>query len=414
MKWCSSLILLKEVNEELPGNPVFRDWMMDTLKKQRRVLIITGEASGDLHGANLIRAAREIDPGLSFFGIGGPLMQEAGCEVIVPIAEISVFGFVEVLGKLLTIKRVFRKIGEILRHERPDVVLLIDFPGFNMRVAKEAHNLGIPVLYYIAPKVWAWKQGRAKKIADTVDRLAVIFPFEPKYYAGMGLQVDYVGNPLLDEFEYTTGIDDFCIEHGLDREKKIIGLFPGSRSSEIKYNFQSILQTAALLEKRYSGCQFLMPLASSVSEPELRQQIEDAGLPVKLLTDNIYEVSAACDVVLAVSGTVTLQIALTGTPLLVINRVHPLTYAIAKRFVKIPHVSLVNIIAGREVVKEFLQDEVVPEKLSTEILQILENTEYNQKIRAGLAEVTELMGEKGCSEKVAWIASELSLADKKG
>ena len=386
--------------------------MMQTIKKQRRVLIVTGEASGDLHGANLIRAAREIEPGLSFFGIGGPLMQEAGCDVVVPIEEISVFGFVEVLGKLLTIKKVFRKIGDILRHERPDVVLLIDFPGFNMRVAKEAHKLRIPVLYYIAPKVWAWKQGRAKKIAGTVDRLAVIFPFEPKYYEGMGLQVDYVGNPLLDEFEHTTDIDGFCVEHGLDRKKKIIGLFPGSRSSEIKYNFKSILQTAALLEQKYSGCQFLMPLASSVSEQGLRQQIEVAGLPIKLLTDNIYDVSAACDVVLAVSGTVTLQIALTGTPLLVINRVHPLTYAIAKRFVKIPHVSLVNIIAGREVVKEFLQYEVVPEKLSAEILQILENTEYNQSICNGLNEVRELMGEKGCSAKVAHIASELSLFDQ--
>ena len=357
---------------------------MDTGKKERRVLIISGEASGDLHGANLIRAARDVDSGLSFFGIGGSLMQEAGCDIVVPSEEISVFGLFEVFGKLRAIKKVFRRMCDIIRTDKPDVVLLIDFPGFNMRVAKVAHQLGVPVLYYIAPKVWAWKQGRARKIADTVDRLAVIFPFEPKYYAGMGLQVDYVGNPLLDEFTYSTDTDSFCVSHELDRSRKIIGLFPGSRGSEIKYNFESILQTAELLNGKYPGCQFLMPLAPSLSQTEISGKINESGLPIKLVKDNIYDVAAACDVVLAVSGTVTLQIALTGTPLLVINRVHPLTYAIGKRVVKIPHVSLVNIIAGREVVKEFLQNAVVPQKLYEEILQILENTDYNQKICDGL------------------------------
>lgn len=379
-------------------------------QKKRHVLIISGEASGDLHGANLIRAARDIDPGLSFFGIGGPLMREAGCEIVVPAEEVSVFGLVEVFGKLRFIRQVFKKICGIVREQKPDVVLLIDFPGFNMRVAREAHKIGVPVLYYIAPKVWAWKQGRARKIADTVDRLAVIFPFEPKYYEGMGLQVDYVGNPLLDEFNYTTDTNSFCATHGLDRTRKIIGLFPGSRNSEIKYNLAAILETAELLYKKYDNCQFLLPIAPTLSRPDVERLVVASGLPIRLVTDNIYDISAACDVVLAVSGTVTLQIALTGTPLLVINRVHPLTYAIGKRVIKIPHVSLVNIIAGREVVKEFLQNEVVPQNLYAEIVKILEKADYNQEICGGLREVATLMGEKGCSAKVASIASGMSQA----
>ena len=384
---------------------------MDNSKRERRVLIISGEASGDLHGANLIRAAREVDPGLSFFGIGGSQMRDAGCEIIVPLEDISVFGFVEVLGKYRSIKRVFHQICQIIESERPDVVVLIDFPGFNMRVAKFANSIGVPVLYYIAPKVWAWKRGRARKIGETVDRLAVIFPFEPQYYAGMKVKVDYVGNPLLDEFSLLCDRETFCRRHGIDRSRKVVGLFPGSRGSEIKYNLEKIFQTAEKLLAKYQDCQFLLPVASSLSEENIRDRVDSSGLPIKILDENIYDISAACDVVLAVSGTVTLQIALTGTPLLVINRVHPLTFALAKRVVKIPYVSLVNIIADREVVKEFLQDEVVPQHLYEEIVQILENTDYNQEIRAGLKEVTDLMGEKGCSEKVARILSEMSLSN---
>ncbi|PLX99381.1 MAG: lipid-A-disaccharide synthase [Desulfuromonas sp.] len=381
---------------------------MEEHLKQRRILIISGEASGDLHGANLIRAAREVDPGLSFFGVGGRKMQEAGCDILVPMEEISVFGVFEVFGKLRAIRKVLKRIRHIIANEKPDVVLLIDFPGFNMRVARAAHSAGVPVLYYIAPKVWAWKEGRAKKIGETVDRLAVIFPFEPPYYAGMSVKVDYVGNPLLDEFSYTTDTDSFCRQHGIDRAGKVIGLFPGSRNSEVRYNFDDILATARLLKERYAGCQFLLPLASSLPEDDIRARVAASGLPIHVLNENIYDIANACDVVLAVSGTVTLQIALTGTPLLVINRVHPLTYAIGKRVVKIPHVSLVNIIAGREVVKEYLQDEVVPEHLYKEILQILENTDYNQRLCDGLREVRELMGDAGCSGKVARIASEMS------
>ena len=385
---------------------------MNQSRVPRRVLIVTGEASGDLHGANLIRAARDVDPGLSFFGIGGRRMRAEGCEIIFPAEDLAVMGLVEVVGRLPTIRRAFGLLKAILQGpQRPDLVILIDYPGFNLRFARDVKRAKIPVLYYIGPKVWAWKRGRVKTIAARVDKLALIFPFEPPLYQGLGLDVEYVGNPLLDEFRRDQARPEFLSGHGLDPGLSVVGLFPGSRASELRYMFETLLQSARLLCERGVACQFLMPVAPGVDRDHLAGRIAAAGLFVTLVEGNIYDVAAACDAILCVSGTVTLQAALAGTPLAILYKGAPLTYEIGRRLIRIDHFGLPNIVAGREVAREFLQDAASPEALAAEIERLLQDEPYRQAALAGLAAVRERLGAPGCSRRVAEIA--VAIANRK-
>lgn len=382
---------------------------MKSLTQPRRALIVTGEASGDLHGANLIRAAREIDPGLAFFGVGGQRMAGAGCEILIPGEELAVMGLVEVVGHFPVIWRAFLRLKAILHGaERPDLLVLIDFPDFNLRLAAAAKAAGVPVLYYVSPQVWAWRRGRVKKIARVVDRLAAIFPFEPPHYAGLDIDVEYVGNPLADEAQVRTPRAAFLARHGLDPERPVLGLFPGSRRNELRYNFATICAAAERVLAARPQVQLLLPVAPTLDATQLQPQLEAHRLPVTLLEEDIYDVANACDAVLTVSGTVTLQTALVGTPMAIIYRMSPLTYAIGKRLVKVPHIGLANIVAGREVVREFIQDAAHPQALADELLRLLDDRAYNAAVRAGLELVKEHIGPPGCSERVARMASEMS------
>jgi lipid-A-disaccharide synthase len=375
----------------------------------RRALIVTGEASGDLHGANLIRAAREIDPELHFFGVGGQRMADAGCDIRIRGEEIAVMGLVEVLGHLPVIWRAFRKLKAILNGpERPDLLICIDFPDFNLRLAAVAKRAGIPVLHYVSPQVWAWRRGRVKSIARVVDRLACILPFEPPLYQGLDIDAEYVGNPLADEAVVEVEREEFLTAHGIDPARPVVGLFPGSRHNELRHSFATLLGAAAIIHKRHPRAQFLLPVAPSLNESDFSPALETCGVPIRLSRDNIYDLAHACDAVLAVSGTVTLQTALVGTPMAIFYRTSPLTYAIGKRLVKVEHFGLANIVAGRKVAREFLQEEATPEALAGEILRILDDSVYAQTIRRGLEQVRERIGPSGCSRRVAAMASEMS------
>lgn len=368
----------------------------------QRIMIVTGEASGDLHGSNLIRAARGIHPELQFFGIGGPRMAEAGCEILIPGEDIAVMGLVEVIGHFPVIRRVFNRMKAILSgEERPDALVLIDFPEFNLRLAKVAKQAGIPVLYYVSPQVWAWRRGRVKKIAAVVDRLAAIFPFEPELYRGHNIRVEYVGHPLLDEFRIDQQRSAYLKALGIDPARAVVGIFPGSRRNELRYNLDVMLDAADLVRKQRPETVFLLPVASTVSRAEVESFLSGRGLPVALVDGNIYDAANACDAILAVSGTVTLQIALAGTPMAIVYRMAPLTYAIGKMLVKVPHIGLANIVAGEGVVREFVQDQATAENLADEIMRILGDPDYCQKVRQGLLKVRELLGEPGCSQRVA-------------
>ncbi len=378
-------------------------------EKRRKALIVTGEASGDLHGANLIEAARKIDPELSFFGVGGSRMKAAGCEILIPGETISVMGLVEVIGHFPVIYRAFQTLKNVLRGaDRPDVLICIDFPDFNLRLAKEAKRVGIPVLYYVSPQVWAWRRGRVKNISRVVDRLAAILPFEPAFYSGLDIEVEYVGNPLLDEAAVVQSRDMFLAKYEISGEGPVIGLFPGSRRNELRYNLDTMLEAAELVLKEEPRARFLLPVASSLGRHAFDSKLSGAGFPVVVVEDSIYDVANACDAVLCVSGTVTLQIALAGTPMAILYKMAPLTYEIGRRLVKVPFIGLVNIVAGEGVIKEFIQHEASAENLATELLHMLRDTEYAAGIRDNLSRVREKMGEPGCSFRVAEMASEMS------
>jgi len=375
----------------------------------RRAMIVTGEASGDLHGGNLIAAAAKVDPGLKFFGVGGVNMERAGCDILIQGEEIATMGFVEVLGHLPVILRAFKKLKLILQgDERPDVLILIDFPEFNLRLARVAQEVGVPVLYYVSPQVWAWRRGRVKKIAAVVDYLAAILPFEPEYYKDEDIQVEYVGNPLLDEFAITVGRDDYLRSRGLDPSKKTVGLFPGSRLNELKYIFPTILEAARLLYERDPDLQFLLPVAPTLSEESIRERMAGQPYETTLVHDNFYNVANACDAVLVVSGTATLQTALAGAPMAILYKLNALSYFIGKCLVKVPFIGLANIVAGQQVAKEFMQEAATPENLVEEIAKILYDEAYRQELKVKLGTVQAKMGEPGCSERVARVASRLS------
>ena len=367
-----------------------------------RVMIVAGESSGDLHGSHLLKASAAKYPDVSFYGVGGSRMKANGCDILIPSDELSVMGVTEVLGRLPRIIKHFCCLAALLKSSHPpDLLVLIDFPDFNLRLAKVAKGAGVPVLYYISPKVWAWRSGRARTIADRVDRLALIFPFEPEIYAPYQVRTEYVGNPLLDEFAARPQGLNIRQQLNLSADVKIVGIFPGSRHSELTYIFDTLMTTAKKLHEEDPCIEFVLPVAPSLRRSDLENRLAVARLPIHLVESDIYAVAASCQAVLTVSGTVTLQLALVGTPMAIVYKVAPLSYAIGRRLIKIPFAGLPNIIAGREIVREFIQDNAEPEALKMEILRLLNDTSYIQQMSEDLALVQDRLGKPGCSMRVA-------------
>lgn len=367
-------------------------------------MIVTGEASGDLHGANLINAVTGVSPGTRFFGVGGRRMAAAGCEILIPGEELAVMGIVEVIGHFPVIWRAFQRLKKVLTgRQKPDALVLIDFPDFNLRLAKHAKQAGIPVLYYVSPQVWAWRKGRVKTIAGVVDSLAAIFPFEPACYAGLDLQVKYVGHPLLDEFARDGAHEGLRKRLGIAAGRKVVGLFPGSRRNELHYMLETLVATARLIIERDPNVHFLVPIADTLTTAEIEAQFT-GGLPVSFIESgqaNIYQVARSCDTVLSVSGTVTLQVALTETPMAIFYKLSPLSYAIGRRLVRVKHFGLPNIVAGQQIIPEFLQEMATPQALAEEALHVLRDIGYAEAMRDGLRGMKAKLGAPGCSARVA-------------
>ena len=367
----------------------------------RRIMIVAGEASGDIYGADLAREAHRLDPELHFFGIGGQRMREAGVQTMVDSADMAVVGLVEVLKHFDVISAAFLKLKKMLREDPPALLILIDYPGFNLRLAKVARRAGVKVLYYISPQIWAWRQGRLKKIARLVDHMAVILPFEAAFYERAGVPVTFVGHPLLDMVQVTMNREQAAASFGLDPSRKIVGLFPGSRNNEIERLLPVIIDSARVLEKQFPGLQFVVPVASTLNEDDLAPQILAAGIDVMFTHERIHDLIRACDAVISVSGTVTLEIALIGTPMVIIYKLSPLTYLLAKQLVKIEHIGLCNIIAGETVVRELIQHEANPDMISAEIGKILGNVMYANEIKHKLSAVRSQLKSGGASANVA-------------
>ena len=367
----------------------------------RRIMIVAGEASGDIYGADLACEALKRDSNLYFFGIGGARMREAGVETLVDSADMAVVGLVEVLKHFGVISAAFLKLKKILLNEPPDLLILIDYPGFNLRLAKIAKKAGVKVLYYISPQIWAWRQGRVKIIARLVDHMAVILPFEAPFYERAGVPVSFVGHPMTDMVNISMNRVEAAASFGLDPTRRTIGLFPGSRRNEIERLLPVIIASAVKLKQRFPEIQFALPLASTLNSDTITPQLTAAGLNVTITRDRIHDLIRACDAVISVSGTVTLEIALVGTPMVIIYKLSPLTYQLAKRLIKVPNIGLCNIVAGQTVVKELIQDEANAGNISDEIAAILSDADYDNAIRRKMAEIRSRLGCGGASKNVA-------------
>ena len=378
-------------------------------------MIIAGEASGDLHGANLVRAMLAKRPGLSFSGMGGKDLIGAGVDVLFDAKKIAVVGLAEVFSHLPDIFAAQKILKTALKEKRPALLILIDFPDFNLMLAKFAKKLDIPVFYYITPQVWAWRSGRVKTIAARVDQIGVILPFEEEFFRERGLDAEYVGHPLLDSVHTSMSREEFCAEHNISNDDLLIGLLPGSRKKEISGLFPTLLQTAERLQKSNESQRkivFFVPLASTISKEEIRDNGLNEfgnGLDVRIIRENRYDMMAACDAAVVASGTVTLELALLETPMVVIYKVSNGTYKLGRLLVNknLTNFSLVNLIAGEEVVPELIQGDVNPERIEAELKAIIFDKLRRDNMLHGLAFVREKMGKAGASEKAAKLALSL-------
>jgi lipid-A-disaccharide synthase len=371
------------------------------------VAIVAGEASGDLHGSNLVKAMKRLDPGIVFCGIGGKEMELAAVKILTSSSDMAVVGFTEALYRLQTIAKASRKLKSILKTNRPDLIILIDYPDFNIHMARTAKRLHIPVLYYISPQVWAWRRGRVRKIARRIDHMAVILPFEEAFYRQRGMRVDYVGHPLMDTCPQEVDPEQVIRKLGLNRGYPVVGLLPGSRKEEIRNLLPVMVKAGEILMPHYPGIRFLLPLAQTIDSEFVQPFIDDTPVDIRVIKGDIYEVLSACNLALVASGTATLQTAIMGVPMVVVYKVSPISYWMGKIAVKVPYISLVNLVAGEEVVPELIQDNVVPERLARESITILEDDAIRGNMINKLRGIKEGLGRGGASEKTASIAVEM-------
>lgn len=375
------------------------------------VMIVAGEASGDLHGANLVRALRGMDPEIHFSGMGGVELERAGVELLCDAAKTAVVGAFEILSHLGDILAARRALIERMRDHRPGLLILIDYPEFNLLLAKQAKKLGIPVFYYISPQIWAWRRRRVHKIARLTDRVAVILPFEQAFYARYGYQVDFVGHPLLDSVRPQLNPGQFRQLLAIEADRPLIGLLPGSREKEIANLLPDFFQAAALLAQKYPDLIFLLPKAPTIDLALLEAHgLKEAQqqLDIRVVTEDRYSMMAACNAAVAASGTVLMELAILGVPTVAAYRLSPGTFFLARILIRnLRFFSLVNLIAEREIIPELLQDAVTPERIARELEPLVRPTDRRAAMCEGLAQVCQRLGGPGASGRAAQVALEL-------
>ena len=374
----------------------------------REIMIVTGEASGDLHGTNLVKSLQKIDPTLSFYGMGGPGLSNAGVEILFDASKVAVVGLLEVFSHLKDILKAQNVLRNALQQRRPDLLIIIDLPDFNLKLARKAKKLGIPVFYYISPQVWAWRSGRVKTIKKLIHTIGVILPFEKDFYHTHGVHAEYVGHPLLDSVKPTIDREQFCKVNELDTDRKLIGILPGSRVKEIKKLLPDFLQAADLITRSTRNeVTFLLPKAPTISTELLMESGLDrhgSQIDVRIIEEDRYSMMGACDVAIAASGTVTLELLLLDTPMVVAYKLSPVSYLVAKLVIDIPNFALVNLIAQEEIVPELLQGEVKPQSIAELVNEQLYDPLTIQKTQTSFIKVKEVLGESGASDKAARIA----------
>ena len=375
-----------------------------------KILISAGEASGDIHAAAVTAALKQIDSSVEVFGMGGDALRAAGGEVLFDIKDHGVMGFVEVIKKLPDLFKLRSDFARVMDERQPDCLVVVDYPGFNMKLAKVAHDKGIPVVSYIAPSAWAWNKGRAKNVAKIVDKVACIFPFEYDVYKEAGAPVEFVGHPLLDIVKPAWERTEAEAWVGKQPGHPLVLLMPGSRLMEIEKMLPNLLAGAKLLKKQLPEVQFAMPRAVTIPLELLQSKIKASGLDIKITEGHNYDLFSVADLALATSGTVTLEAALCGLPSIIVYRTSALNAFIARRVINIPNIGLPNIVAGRQILPELLQEDFTPANVAKTAVELLA-PERRPQLEADLAFMKARLGEPGAVKRVAQLI--LRIAEEK-
>ena len=349
----------------------------------KRLLISAGEASGEMYGAGLIEALRRRLPQLEVFGVGGEAMRRAGCDTVVDARQLAVVGITEILPRVPRIYTLFRKLVAESERRKPDLAVVIDSPAFNFRVARQMHARGIPVVYYVCPQLWAWRESRVRFMQRWVKKALVIFPFEEKWYRERKVDAEYVGHPLADVPPPAVSRARFAAENKLDSERHWIALLPGSRRKEVRMNLPAMLEAAGRLQPEF---EFVLPVASTLSRRWMSSMVEGSGRKITLV-DNARAALTFARAAVVASGTATVEAALSGVPFVVVYRVSPLTWRLGRPLLKVPHVAMANLIAGREVVPELIQSDFTSGNVIARLAELLPDGAPREKMLAGLAEV---------------------------
>ena len=366
-------------------------------------MLVVGEASGDAHGAQLVEALHKRDAALKVYGVAGEELSRTQFEALFSVAKLTGMGLVELIGNAGNLLRAYNLLKHALKQRRPNLLVLIDFPDFNLRLAKLAKSLKIPVLYYVSPQIWAWRKGRVRQIARWVDQMAVIFPFEAAFYERHGVKATFVGHPLLESVKAVGDRASTLAKIGLDPDKLTIALLPGSRHGEVSRHLP-VMREAARRLRAERDVQFLCVGASTIDAAELAAGLAHPSLRIPLVSEDRYEAIHAADLVWTASGTATLETALLGRPMIIIYRLSWLTYMIARLLVRVDHIGMANLIADERVVPELIQNDANPERIMAESRILLDDSQIRSTVISKLAKLRERLGSAGAAARVADLA----------
>jgi len=365
----------------------------------KSILIIAGENSGEKYGAQLIKEFKKITDEYSFFGIGGSWMEREGVELLFRLSDVSLRGIFEIFSHIPRILNIFKSVLNEIKRRRPVASILIDFPDFNLRLAKRLYKMKIPVLYYISPTIWAWRRGRIKKIKKYINKILLIFPFEEEIYKNHNINAVFVGHPLIERIKINLTKEEFFRKYHLDPKQKLIVLMPGSRESEIKYHLPVLKKGIEKLKNKIK-CQFLLIKAENIREELIRKYI-NSNLEIKILSEDNYEAMYYSDLIISSCGTANLEAALLEKPLITFYRLSPLTYNLGIHFVKIKNYSIVNILAGKRIIPELIQKDFTSDKIYTEALRILNSPQIISEMKEEFKKIKKKLGKGEASKKAA-------------
>jgi lipid-A-disaccharide synthase len=367
----------------------------------KKLFFIAGEASGDLHGAHLINSLQKKVPSIKTYAIGGPQMREAGAEIFEDLTDIAVVGFYEIIKGLKRFKSAYRLAINKIDQIKPDAVILIDYPGFNLRIAQEIKKRNIPVIYYISPQVWAWGKKRIEFIKKTIDLMIVVFKFEEELYKARDINVKFSGHPLVDMVKPDEYDEAIYKKHNIDKSKKIITLLPGSRINEISKILPAMLEIAGVIHNKNKDIQFIILKSPNISNSVYEKIMDCRNYPVRLIEADNYNLLNIADFAIVCSGTATLETALLQVPMVIVYKINPISWLVIKNLIKIPCIGLVNIVAGKKIVPEYIQYDIKPGYIASYILEVLSNTNISKSIKSDLCKVKQLLGSPGGSSKAA-------------